>query len=87
MELKSNNVVKLRNGKHGVTASFNGKPFQMIFDSFTCPISRFNEKLENKNHNYDIVEVYDGSCIENVKDVFKKKFSTENLHLIWKKDE
>lgn len=85
MELKSNQVIQLRNGKNGVVASFNNKPFQLIFDSFTTPIGRYNEELKNKNTNYDIVKVFDGTQVDNVLDVFKKKFSTDDLTLVWER--
>lgn len=85
MELKSNQVIQLRNGKNGVVASFNDKPFQLIFDSFTTPIGRYDGELKNKNTNYDIVKVFDGTQVDNVLDVFKKKFSTDNLTLVWKR--
>lgn len=85
MELKSNQVIQLRNGKNGVVASFNDKPFQLIFDSFTTPIGRYDGELKNKNTNYDIVKVFDGTQVDNVLDVFKKKFSTDDLTLVWEK--
>ena len=86
MELSNNQVVKLRNGKFGVVASFNNKPFQLIFAAYTNPIKRYSENLEHKNHEYDIVEVFDGSKVENVTDVFKTSFNAEGLDSIWKKD-
>lgn len=85
MELKSNQVIQLRNGKNGVVASFNDKPFQLIFDSFTTPIGRYDGELKNKNTNYDIVKVFDGTQVDNVLDVFKKKFSTDDLTLVWER--
>jgi hypothetical protein len=87
MELKCNQVVKLRNGNHGVVACFNGKPFQLIFTAYTSPISRYDGELKNKNNNYDIVEVFDGSTIENVKDVFKRGFKSDKLESVWKREE
>jgi len=83
MELQNNQVVKLRNGKFGVVASFNEKPFQIIFAAFTSPIKRYNADLKHKNENYDIVEVFNGSSVENVTDVFKAKFNAENLEKVW----
>lgn len=84
MELQKNQVVLLRNGKYGVTCAFNDKAFQIVFAAFTSPIKRYDENLKTKNENYDIVEVYDGSTIENVTDVFKKSFKADGLKLIWK---
>lgn len=83
MNLSNNQVIQLRNGKYGVVASFNNKPFQLIFDTFTTPIGRYNRELKNRNSNYDIVKVFDGSSVENVLDVFKKKFNADNLPLVW----
>lgn len=83
MELQKNQIVQLRNGIYGVVASFNDKPFQIIFRSYTNPISRYNEELKNKNSQYDIVKVFDGSTIINVTDVFKTKFNADNLNVIW----
>ena len=84
MEFKENQVVKLRNGIVGVTASFNSEPFQLVFASFTTPTRRYDENLKNKNENYDVVEVYDGSGMEDVKDAFKKSFKVEDLPIVWK---
>ena len=83
MELKKNQIVQLRNGLYGVVASFNDTPFQLIFRSYTNPISRYNEELKNKNSQYDIVKIFDGTTINNVTDVFKAKFNADNLQLIW----
>lgn len=84
MELKPNQVVKLRNGIVGVTASFNGKVFQLIFKAYSCPIGRYNENLKTKNNNYDITGIYDGSAVEKVTDVFKNKFAPEEkLPVVW----
>lgn len=85
MELTCNKIVELRNGKFGVVACFNEKPFQLVFDSFTTPIGRYNDELKNKNTNYDIVKIYDGSSVENVLDVFKKTFNTDGLALVWER--
>ena len=83
MLLKSNQIVELRNGIYGVTADFNGKPFQLIFRSYTSPIGKYDDNLKNKNSTYDIVKIYDGSKLENVLDVFKNKFNPSELDLIW----
>ena len=87
MEFKENQVVKLRNGIYGVTASFNGKPFQLVFTAFTTPTRRYDDNLKNKNENYDIVEIYDGTKLEDVADVFKKSFNADGLELIWKRED
>ena len=85
--LGNNQIVELRNGLYGVVASFNDKPFQLIFRSYTNPISRYSEDLKNKNSQYDIVKIYDGTNIQNVTDVFKTKFNTDNLKLIWQRND
>ena len=85
MKLEVNQIVKLRNGKVGVTSAFNGKAFLLVFASFVTPIKRYNDDLRTKNENYDIMEVYDGEGVE-ANDVFKVKFSTDNLNLIWKRE-
>ena len=61
MVLGNNQVVELRNGIFGVVASFNNKPFQLIFRSYTNPISRYDENLKNKNSAYDIVKIYEAA--------------------------
>jgi hypothetical protein len=86
MELQKNQVVLLRNGKYGATAAFNDKVFQIVFAAFTSPIKRYDEDLKNKNENYDIVEVFDGSTLEKVTDVFKNSFKADGLKSIWKRD-
>ena len=87
MEFKANQIVVLRNGNVGVTASFKGKPFQLVFASFTTPTKRYNEDLKVKNENYDVVELRDGSKLKNVLDAFKKSFKTEEYPLVWKREE
>ena len=87
MELQKNQVVKLRNGKFGATAAFNDKVFQIVFTAFTSPIKRYDANLKNKNSNYDIVEVFDGSSLENVTDVFKASFNANGLNSIWKSED
>ena len=39
-----------------------------------------------KNENYDIVEVFDGSTLEKVTDVFKNSFKADGLKSVWKRD-
>ena len=84
MELQKNQIVKLRNGSFGAVASFNDKAFQIIFTAFTSPIRKYDADLKAKNSNYDIVEVYDGTSLAEVTDVFKRSFNAEGLKLIWK---
>jgi len=82
--LNINQVVELRNGNYGVVASFNNKPFQIIFRAYTNPITRYDEKtLKHKNSEYDIVKIYDGTPIEDVTDVFKSRFSADKLKCVW----
>ena len=85
MELGNNQVIQLRNGIYGVVASFNNKPFQLIFNSYTNPIGRYNDELKNKNSAYDIVKIYSGENVEKVTDVFSRKFNADNLTLIWER--
>lgn len=86
--LKENQIVELRNGIYGVVASFNGKPFQLIFRAYSNPVSKYDEKtLKHKNAEYDIVKIYDGSKVENVLDVFKGKFTPEGLDCVWEATE
>lgn len=87
MELGNNQIIELRNGIFGVVASFNNKPFQLIFNSYTNPISRYDNDLKNKNSAYDIMKVYNGESIERVTDVFSRKFNTNDLSLIWERKE
>ena len=85
MELSNNQVIQLRNGIFGVVASFNNKPFQLIFRSYTNPINRYDSNLKNKNSAYDIVKIFNGANVEKVTDVFSKKFNVDNLELIWER--
>lgn len=86
-ELSCNQVVKLRNGKVGIVVCFNEKPTHIIFAAFTNPISKWDENLKNKNTEYDIVEVYDGSKLENSLDAFKKRTKIEeNLEILYKEE-
>lgn len=87
MEFQNNQVVKLRNGKFGVVASFNEKPFQLVFTAFTTPIRRYDENFKNANNDYDVVAVYDGSKLAVVTDVFKKNFNPSGLDLVWERQD
>ena len=87
MELQNNQVVQLRNGIFGLVASFNNKPLQLIFRSYTNPISRYDNNLKNKNPQYDIVKVFDGYSIEDGTKVFNRKFNADNLPVVWSEDE
>ena len=49
--LKENQIVVLRNGKIGVVTGFNGKPAQIVFDSFTKPARSFDPKTFVVNGN------------------------------------
>ena len=48
-----------------------------ILCSVTNPITKWDENLKHTNTNYDIVEVYDGSKLENPMDGFKKRKVSE----------
>ena len=87
MEFAQNQIVVLRNGNVGVTASFNGRAFQLIFAAYSCPVGRYNSDLKTKNSDYDVVEIFDGTGVENVTAVFKKGFKTDGLKSIWKREE
>lgn len=83
-DLQPNQLVVLRNGNVGLTASFNGQVAWLIFKSYINPITKYDENLKNKNTNYDIVCVRDGSSIENVNQVFTSKgIEVEALPLVW----
>ena len=79
-------VVVLRNGMIGTVVNFNGKPSHLILKSYCNPISKYNDELKHKNNNYDIMEIYDGSTIEDVDSVFKPRFEVSELNLIWKRE-
>lgn len=75
-ELTSSSVVMTKNGKIGIVVSFNGNPSHIVFASFTNPIGSWSDDLTHAYDDYSIAEVRDGSTIENVLDVFKKKVYT-----------
>ena len=81
--LTDKHIVVLRNGNVGAVSSFNGQAYLIVFASFVVQMSKYNEQLKHKNAQYDIVKIHDGSSIEDVKDIFKKKFSYDNLNVIW----
>ena len=72
-KLSCNQVVRLRNDKLGIVVCFNNTPSHIVFSAFTNPITKWDENLKHTNTNYDIVEVYDGSKLENPMDGFKKR--------------
>ena len=81
--LTDKHIVVLRNGNVGAVSSFYGQAYLIVFASFVVQMSKYNEQLKHKNAQYDIVKILDGSSIEDVKDIFKKKFSYDNLNVIW----
>ena len=83
MDLQVNQIVELRRGSKGVVAGFNNQPFLLVFAGFTSVLTRYNEDLKHKNRDYDIIRVYDGSNVLDVKEVFKSRFSTEGLPVVW----
>ncbi len=86
MEFGKNQIVKLRNGLVGVVTSFNGKPSHLIFKAYTNPITQYNDNLEKKNHDYDVVEIYDGTKLDVITDVWKRG-ALDNFEMIWKREE
>ena len=86
MVFEKNQIVKLRNGLVGVVTSFNDKPSHIIFKSYTNPVTQYNENLEKKNHNYDVVEIYDGSKLETITDIWKHDM-LNNFEMIWKRND
>ena len=48
MEFSNNQIVMLRNGIYGAVASFNNKPFQIVFKSYTTPTSKYDENFKTK---------------------------------------
>ena len=87
MEIKNNQIVKLRNGVYGVVTSFNNVPEMIIFKTYSNPVSHYDADLKKKNELYDIMQIYDGSSVPNMKTVFSTKFSAEDLPLIWERTE
>lgn len=83
MEFGNNQIVKLRNGKIGVVVSFNNKPSHVVFQAFCNPITKFNDNMEQTNHEYDVMEIYDGNGLSVITDVWKKKFDISQYPLIW----
>lgn len=86
MEFKANSIVELRNGILGIVVSFNGKPSHLVFKSYTNPITQYNENLQKKNSEYDVMKMYDGSTLENITDIWKNGFNVENYELIWERN-
>ena len=85
-ELQNNQIVALRNGMVGYVASFNDKPELIVFSKYTNPISQYNADLTKENSQYDVVAVYDGSSITDVKSVFGRGFNVSELPLVWARE-
>jgi hypothetical protein len=85
MELQLNQIVQNQRGDIGYVAGFNNKPVVVMFQAFPMTVSRFNENLENKNPNYSIIKIWDGSTLENETDIYKKKFDLSTLPVVWEK--
>ena len=100
MKLEVNNIVRFRGRAegdsrkavypYGAVVSFNGKPAYVMLMSFNNKVNCWNEQLQHRDHALDIVEVFDGSSIEDVNSVFnatkKNAFDPIALGLpsVWK---
>lgn len=78
-ELKDSHIVVNKNGNVGIVVSFNGKSEYIVFKTFITPIKNYNDDMTHKNDNYTIVDVYDGSGVENAKEVFLARFDVSKL--------
>lgn len=95
MNFENNQVVKNRKGEYGVVASWQNKPKYIVFNAYAQKIDFFDENFrclkgstEEKRREYDIVEVYDGTPVENADTVFKsRKYKADGLTLVWKEEE
>lgn len=79
MQLNSQNIVVLNNGHIGCVVEYNGKPAYIVFKAYIRRASSYDENGKAKNDAYSIKEVYDGSSVTNVDDIFKSKFNVETL--------
>lgn len=85
MELTQNTIVKLRNGIVGLVVFFNNQPAYIILPKFIKRMSQYDSELKYKtNHDYDIVEIYDGSSLEDVSLAFRSRFNLDSFPLIAK---
>jgi len=83
MELKQNQIVKIRRGDVGVVMSFKNKPSLLVFNSFVSPLGRFTDKLKHKSKSdYDIIGVYEGK-VESYTDVYAKRFDLSKLKAVY----
>lgn len=81
--LTKNTIVKLRNGMYGLIVAFNEKPVYIVLRNFIKHMTAYNEELKYKNNStYDIVEIHDGSKLDNVADIFKSRFDIDQFELI-----
>lgn len=69
----------------GVVTSFNGSASHIIFKSYCNPVTQYDEKLEKKNHAYDIMSIYDGSKLEKITDVWSKSDVLDGFDLLWER--
>jgi hypothetical protein len=94
MNFENNQVVKNRKGEYGVVASWNNKPKYIVYQAYIQKVDAFDENLrytkgstEEKRREYDIVEIYDGTPVENADTVFKsRKYNADGLTLLWKEE-
>ena len=83
--LKCNQIVVLRNGLGGIVANFNNKPSHLIFKAYCNPITQYDDDLCKKNHEYDIMKLYNGEDLENITDVWKKGYTLNEDNLVWER--
>lgn len=88
MNLNSNNIVQLKNGKRGVVSTILGKAWLVVFANFTIVVSKFDEDLNHQNKDYSIEKVWE--CKDDTYDfkkVWNKSFDESELELVFERKE
>ena len=78
------NIVVMANGIVGVVVGHKGKPYRIVTARYSTPVDYYIENGKHRSNDvYDIVEVRDGSQVENPDDcVFRKKVKVTELPLL-----
>ncbi len=84
MIFNSNQIVETRECGIANVVDWNGKPAQLIFKTFSRYADEYDENgKHNKNSKLDVIKIYDGSSVANMKEIFKSKFSCEGLPVVY----
>ena len=84
MLFDSNQIVETRECGIANVVDWQGKPAQLIFKTFSRYADEYDEHGKHKkNSKLDVVKIYDGSSVADMRQIFSSKFSCEGLPVVY----